>query len=66
MPTDLKHAATLGLSMMTAFTEVAARYGVRLEGIEHDANEHSDFFQQVARQLLANEGSPKKGDDNGK
>jgi hypothetical protein len=49
---NLSHAPTLGLSLMTAFAEVGPRYGVRLEGIEDDANEHSDFWQQVAREVL--------------
>lgn len=55
MPSDYSDAPTLGLTMMTAFVVVAKRYGVRIEGIEYDANEYSDFFQQVARQMLADD-----------
>lgn len=50
--TDLSHPPTLGLSMMAAFNVVAPRYGLRLVGIEDDANEHSQFWQEVAKQLL--------------
>lgn len=63
MPTDYSNAATLGLTMMTAFVDVAKRYGVRLEGIEHDANEYSDFFHQVAREMLANDPCPSPSED---
>jgi hypothetical protein len=50
--TDLHHVPTLGLSIMAAFWVVAPRYGVRLDGIEDDANEHSDFWQQVAAEII--------------
>ncbi len=53
MPEDLRHRPTLGLSIMAAFSAVAPRYGVRLDGIEDDANEWSDFWQQVAAEILA-------------
>ena len=55
MPTDFRNVPTLGLSMMAAFSTVAPRYGVRLEGIEDDANEHSVFWQEVANEILKDE-----------
>lgn len=71
MPSDYGHAPTLGLTMMAAFSVVGPRYGVRIEGIEDDANEHSDFWQEVAREMIASDppiqarGSTPKEDGNG-
>lgn len=50
--TDLRHDATLALSIMAAFASEAPKYGVRLVGIEDDANEHGVFWLAVARELL--------------
>lgn len=55
---DFSNGPTLGISLMVAFTVVAPRYGVRLEGIEDDANEWSDFWQQVAREAIDANSTP--------
>ena len=64
---DFYHAVTLAYDMFISFNEIAPKYGVRLEGIEDDANEHSDFWQQVARQMLSKSGTgaadPTAGED---
>ena len=49
---DLYHTTTLGLAIMDAFADVAPRYGLRLVGIEDDANEHSLFWQDVAAAIV--------------
>lgn len=50
--TDLHHISTLAIELGMAFPAVAKQYGVRLEGIEDDANEHNDFWVAVARHVL--------------
>ncbi len=63
---DLHHVSTLAIAMQEAFTRVAPRYGLRLEGIEDDINEHMDFWTTVAKELLgANRLVEPTGDGNG-
>lgn len=50
---DLYHAPTLGYELATAFEAEAEATGARLEGLEHDANEWSLFFQKVAARIIA-------------
>jgi hypothetical protein len=55
MLVDLLNVPTLALTMQGAFTEIAPRYGVRLEGIEDDINEHVEFWMMVAVEILRDE-----------
>ena len=55
MSVDLLNVPTLAITMQSAFSALAPRYGVRLEGIEDDINEHMDFWTQVAVEMLKNE-----------
>lgn len=50
--TDLHHLNTLAVTLAEAFPPVAQEYGVRLEGIEDDINEHTQFWLAVARRIL--------------
>jgi hypothetical protein len=49
---DLHDDNTLAGLMAGAFAEEAKRHGLRLEGIEDDANEWQMFFLAVARRVL--------------
>jgi hypothetical protein len=55
MLVDLLNVPTLAITMQGAFSALAPRYGVRLEGIEDDINEHMDFWTQVAVEMLKDE-----------
>jgi hypothetical protein len=50
--TDLNDGPTLAVSLACAFAKIATAYGARLEGIEDDVNEHTDFWFAVAREVL--------------
>jgi hypothetical protein len=55
MLVDLLNVPTLAITMQGAFSAIAPRYGVRLEGIENDVNEHMEFWTMVAVEALKNE-----------
>lgn len=48
---DLNHDATLAITLETAFVRCAQEHGVRLTGIEDDANETLFFWLKVAREI---------------
>ena len=50
--TDLHDVSTLAVTLSMDFYPVAQAYGVRLEGLEDDINVHTEFWYEVAREIL--------------
>lgn len=44
---------TLAGAMQESFGRQATQYGLTVEGIEDDINEHMDFWTEVAKDILA-------------
>lgn len=49
---DLYHVSTLAGLVGGSFAKLAPQYGLRVEGIEDDVNEWTDFWVAVAKDIL--------------